>query len=83
MVQRVNKGNRQAILAHIERRFTEVASANAGKVGLPQLWDIQFELESEAGFRISDYQSQKLTWLVAQSPTYNRAAPKDGRKEEA
>ena len=58
-MNRVNKGNRQAILDYARDRFDEIASVNGGRVGLISLWNVQFELENFFG--ISDYQSQKLT----------------------
>ena len=64
-IQRVNKGNRKAILDYARVRFDEIASVNGGRVGLISLWTVQFELEKFFG--ISDNQSQKLTGELLES----------------
>ena len=64
-VNRVNKGNRPAILAYIAKRFDSiVASAQTkvnecGQVSIIDIWNVQFEIQKK--FNISDGQSQKLT----------------------
>jgi len=58
-VNRVNKGNRPTIIAHIRYRFTE-AQMDKGKVTLGDIWDAQSEIQK--AFNISGWQSIFLTW---------------------
>ena len=59
-VNRVNKGNRQEILAYITERFDSISDPKSGQVSIIDIWNVQFEIQKK--FNISDGQSQKLTW---------------------
>jgi hypothetical protein len=64
MATRVNKQNRPEIEQFAVRQFNTVAKANGGKLGLTQIWDVQFKMEKRFG--ISDLQSQRITWDLVQ-----------------
>ena len=66
-VNRVNNDSRPVIMQYITDKFNGISKG--GKVGLVDIWDVQFEIQKV--FNISDDQSQKLTWqLIKERQTF-------------
>ena len=60
---RINKSNRDTIESFIIDSLNGIVrKTNSDFIGLPTLWDLQFELQDK--FNISDEASQKITWKV-------------------
>ena len=60
---RINKSNRDRIESYIYNKLNQIVKdQNNTRIGLPTIWDIQFEVEAK--FNISDPASQKITWKV-------------------
>jgi hypothetical protein len=56
---RVNRANRPAIMQYIHESFDRISATKGGRISLIDIWDVEMKVEEV--FRVSDYQSQKLT----------------------
>ena len=60
---RINKSNRDTIESFIIDSLNGIVrKTNSDFIGLPTLWELQFEVQDK--FNISDEASQKITWKV-------------------